>query len=119
MAMTMKMDPNMGKTDRWLRGILGGLMLVNGLRHRGSMMRRLESVIGGAFFIYGLTGFDPLLKYFGASTIPGAENNALNMMKQALPGQGINPMLTEQASPRKKTKGVDSSRTVSKSFAVG
>jgi hypothetical protein len=101
MAVT-QITPNMGRTDRIVRGTLGGWMLLNGLAHLagGGWWRRIESLVGGAFLVYGITGFDPLLKRFGASTIPGTENNIMNQIKHAAPGQGINPMLTQQAVPQ-------------------
>ena len=97
----MNMTQNMGKTDRMVRGMMGGAMLLDGLMHIGnSTGRRVETLIGGAFLFYGATGFDPLLKAFGVSTIPGTENNLMNRLKQATPGQGVNPMMTQQAVPQ-------------------
>jgi hypothetical protein len=80
---------NMGKTDRLVRSVLGSWLFMNGMRHRtgGGWFRRMESLVGGAFVVYGLTGFDPLLKLFGASTIPGADDHILNRMKKTVPGQ--------------------------------
>ena len=119
MAMTIT-PVNMGTTDRIVRGIMGGLMLWNGLTHiQDSMGRKIESVIGGAFLIYGLTGFDPLLKAFGVSTIAGTENNLLNVAKQSAPGQGINPILTQQSVPQKETLGMGTDQTLADATAIG
>lgn len=115
----MQMTPNMGVTDRIVRGILGGLMLFNGATHmRKSPARVVEAGVGGAFLLYGITGFDPLLKMFGASTISGAKDNILHRMKQAAPGQGINPMLTQQAIPQKTTRGINPKETAASSTAI-
>jgi hypothetical protein len=119
MAMTTTFKPNMGTADRLVRGALGGLLLVNGITHfKHSAPRRWETLIGGAFLIYGLTGFDPLLKLFGASTIPKAKNNILNLLKQTAPGQGINPILTQQALPKRPTLGIDPDIPVSEAFSI-
>lgn len=99
------LTPNMGPIDRIVRGTLGGLLFINGLSHlNNSRIRPLETLVGGAFLTYGLTGFDPLLKKLGASTIGGDEKNILNRLKQAMPGQGINPMLSQQPEPRRTSR---------------
>lgn len=103
--MAAKLEPNMGPTDRVLRSLAGSAMLLNGLSHFGnSPIRKLETAIGGAFLVYGLSGFDPLLKAWGASTLPGAENNLWNHIRSAMPGQGIRPILTQRVQPRKPMK---------------
>jgi hypothetical protein len=95
MAMTAA-PINMGTTDRIVRGIMGGLMLWNGLNHlRYSGFRKLETLVGGAFLVYGITGFDPLLQAFGVSTIPGNENNVLKVAKEKAANQGITQQQTE------------------------
>ena len=117
--MAVKYAKNMGSADRITRGALGGLMLLNGLTHlNGGFFRRLETLVGGAFLVYGLTGFDPLLKAYGASTIPGAEDNVLHQLKRMAPGNGINPMLTQQASPQKNTRGMRAGQTIKEATAV-
>ncbi len=116
----MDANQNMGATDRLIRGGLGGLMLMNGLPHLigGSMLRRLETLVGGAFLFYGITGYDPLLKAFGASTIPGAENNIMHQLKQAAPGQGINPMMTQQAVPQQNIAQSTGGQTLADEMAI-
>lgn len=115
----MQMTQNMGINDRIVRGTLGSLMLANGLMHlRHSPIRWVETVIGGAFTFYGLTGFDPLLKWLGVSTIPGSENHILHVAKQVAPGQGINPMQTQQAVPKQATRGADSEQSVSDAMTI-
>jgi hypothetical protein len=119
MAMTPTMTPNMGVADRLARGSLGGLLLVNGITHfQNSIFRRWETLLGGAFLVYGLTGFDPLLKFFGASTIPNAENNVLNMIQQIKPGQGMHPQQTEQAIPKQPTRGINTTLTLSEALMI-
>lgn len=117
----MHLNNNMGKADRILRGVLGGVMLLDGMSHRHgavAMLRRLEALTGSAFVLYGLTGFDPLLKMFGASTVPGAENNILNLAKQAAPGQGINPMLTQQPLPKKPVRGINPEKPIADALVI-
>ena len=93
---------NMGPTDRVVRGVMGAAMLWNGLQYFGnSPGRKIETFMGGAFLVYGLTGFDPLLKAFGATTIGGRENNVLNRFRAMLPGPGIKPALTDYVKPKK------------------
>jgi hypothetical protein len=92
----------MGPLDRIIRGVLGSTLLVRGLSNGlGSRWGRFETLLGGAFIVYSATGMDPLLKVFGASTRMGAENNVLNLVRQALPGQGTNPKTLGQAVPQK------------------
>lgn len=106
MAMTAT-PVNMGQTDRIVRGIMGGLMLWNGLNNFGlSGIRKLETLVGGAFLFYGITGFDPLLKAFGVSTIPGQENNVMNAAKQAAPSQDVNPMQTQEPGAETENIGM-------------
>lgn len=115
----MKITKNMGGTDRIVRGVLGGLILLNGiLNENKSPLKEIEIGIGGAFFLYGLTGFDPLLKAFGASTIPDAENNILHQVRQMTPGKGINPMLTQQAIPRRKVQGINTKKKFADSLVI-
>jgi hypothetical protein len=77
-------------------------MLLDAIRQdRKISWRLLETMTGSAFLIYGITGFDPLLKKLKLSTMPHSKNNLLSVLKQAAPGQGINPMLTQQAVPGK------------------
>lgn len=102
----MAVMKNMGKADRVLRSLLGFLLLLDGLTHfRKGTLRPLEVMTGGAFLVYGVTGFDPLLKRFGVSTIPGTADSLFNLLRQFAPGQGINPILTQQASPRHSANG--------------
>src|SRR5262249_43813034 len=94
---------NMGKTHRFLRGSIGFFLLSSSvMRKQKTFWSLLSGLWGGTLLISGFVGFDPLLKKLGASTIPGAENNIGNLLKQALPGQGINPILTQQAVPQGK-----------------
>jgi uncharacterized membrane protein len=118
MAMTAT-PVNMGTTDRVVRGIMGGLMLLNGLANmKHSAFRKIETLVGGAFLVYGITGFDPLLKAFGVSTIPGRENNLLNVAKQAAPGQGINPIATQQSVPQTETRGMSDEQSIADATAI-
>jgi uncharacterized membrane protein len=120
MAIVASLDhQNMGPADRVVRSTLGGAMLVNGLKHLDhSWLRRLETGIGGLFLLYGVTGFDPLLKALGVSTVPGAEDNVLNQLKQVAPGQGINPMLTQQPLPRNVTRKSNIDETIADSMII-
>jgi hypothetical protein len=92
---------NMGPTDRSIRGVLGLIMLAMGLfgSHR-NLWSGLGVGVGAAFLIYGITGYDPLLKLFGASTRKEADNHLINLAKQALPGHGDKPMTVQQPMPR-------------------
>ena len=75
---------NMGKIDRVVRTVAGAIMFFHGM-NRKSMLGKLETTIGGAFLYYGFTGRDPLLEMFDASTVPGAENNVVKLIKKAVP----------------------------------
>lgn len=118
--MALQLQQNMGITDRVVRGLLGSVMLVNGLRHLGnSKVRKVEAAVGGAFLTYGITGFDPLLSAFGATTIAGTENNVFNQLRAALPGQGIKPALTQFVKPKKQVKPFNERTTLSEALSIG
>lgn len=117
--MTLTRQKNMGKMDRIVRGTLGAVLLLNGLRNLGnSPLRKIETLIGGAFFAYGVSGFDPLLSAYGASTIPGRENSLWNLFRQALPGQGIKPTLTQYVLPKGDIKRFNENTTIAEALAV-
>jgi hypothetical protein len=98
--MAIKLKPNMGIADRLFRGALGVFMLLNGIRAGGKLpWKAPEILLGSLFVVYGVTGVDPLLRRLNLSTIPRASNNLFSLVKQAAPGQGINPMLTQQPVP--------------------
>lgn len=116
----MAIKRNMGKKDRFTRGMMGAYLLAGSLLDRKRFMpiRVAQAGLGGALLIYGITGFDPFLKLFGASTLSGAEDNVINQLKQIFPGQGINPALTQQAVPQKKTYGINLAKTIADSLAI-
>lgn len=118
--MAVQLQQNMGTADRVIRGVVGTFLLANGLQHIGnSPLRKVEASVGGAFLAYGITGFDPLLSAFGATTIPGNELNVLNLARHALPGQGIKPSLTENVKPRKPLKSYKNNVPLSEALAIG
>lgn len=100
MAMALKSWQNMGIGDRLVRGTLGTLLVTHSMR-QPTFFRRWEAILGGALLFQAVGGMDPLLSLFGVSTRRGAENNIMNVAKQALPGQGIPPKQTEQSVPAK------------------
>jgi len=102
--MKFSLSKNMGIADRSIRGVAGFVMLMDGILHPTSSLRQVESLVGGAFLLYALTGYDPLLALTGASTQAGKENNVLHQIKAALPGQGIQPVLTQNVLPRVAVK---------------
>jgi hypothetical protein len=117
--MAAMIQQNMGTMDRIVRGVMGSAMLLNGLRHLGhSPVRKIESGIGGAFLVYGLTGFDPLLAAFGANTRPGSETNVWNLIRHALPGQGIKPSLTQYVAPQKPMRPFEENISVSEALVI-
>jgi uncharacterized membrane protein len=104
--MAKRLEQNMGPLDRGVRGGMGAFLLLAGLlmpNKQSGIIRtiaRIEMALGGAFLLYGVTGFDPLLAAAGATTRKNDENFVVKKMKQALPGQGIHPMSTQQAAPQ-------------------
>ncbi len=118
--MAIQPQPNMGITDRMVRGTLGSALLLNGLRHIGdSRVRQMEALIGGAFLAYGVTGFDPLLAALRVNTIAGTETNVFNMIRHSMPGQGIRPILTQYVSPKKPLRPFDESIPLAQALSIG
>jgi len=109
---------NMGTVDRIIRSLIGGALIANGIINAHSLSGMLKAFAGGAFIINGISGFDPLLKASGSSTIPGAEDNIINKIKMRSPGQGINPILTQQAIPKKRTPRIKFQKTFASSTAI-
>lgn len=113
------LEVNMGQNDRLIRGALGAVMFLNGvMQPRSNALTRFLSGVGGAFLLYGVTGFDPLLRLFGVSSIPGRNNNVMNKLKKSAPGHGINPILTEQAVPRNHSHTYPHDATVSEALSI-
>lgn len=114
----ISLDHNLGTLDRILRGSIGLALLFQGFKSQGGWGRWL--IFGSSLFLIpGLTGTDPLMKRLGVSTKMGVENNILNLMKQARPGHGIKPLLTEQATPIGLTRWVKTGETLAASLAIG
>jgi hypothetical protein len=112
-------NPNMGPIDRLIRGALGGWMVVNGLAGFGrSPVRRAQTLLGVAWLSGSLLGRDPLFKLFGLSSVQGREDFLLNQLRQAAPGQGINPMLTQQPTPQHSTRGVGAEQSVAEATRI-
>lgn len=82
----MTVSKNIGSMDRVIRGITGLWMVMDGLKHKGSAVRQMEVFAGGALIANAFTGHCAMLSAFGASTIPGTEDNVLNRLKTTLPG---------------------------------
>ena len=74
--------------DRLMRGILGGALIVWGLSaKKGGRLRTLA----GASLVAG--------------SVMGTNNSVLGMIKSFMPGPGINPRETDQASPQQRKTG--------------
>jgi hypothetical protein len=118
--MAMQLQQNMGTADRLIRGLLGSTMMLNGLFNLGSSpLRKIEAGLGGLFLFYGISGVDPLLSVFGATTIPGSEGSILNRMKHALPGPGIQPQLTQDVFPKKTLKPLQAGQPLNRALSIG
>lgn len=86
-------DQNMGLMDRIVRAAIGGALLMNYLNETTgapektqkkeiSAWTRFSGLLGGAFVIYGLTGWDPLFSLLKTSSHPGDEHNMANLGKE-------------------------------------
>jgi hypothetical protein len=96
--MALNRNFNNNGMERFIRGMAGLLMVVDGLSHR----RKFEVGIGAALFLYGITGSNSLMNIMRRFNLWGPGDSLVNLFKQVIPGQGINPILTQQASPKKK-----------------
>lgn len=95
--------PNMGGMDRLIRVTVGSMFLYALLSNLTSPRNLLKSLLlgGGSLMLYsGIKGQDPVMKALGVSTIPGAQDNIINQLKQVKPGPGVPPLQTEQAIPQ-------------------
>lgn len=80
----MKPEQNMGLMDRIVRSALGGAMLMWTMnKEQTSAFDKAIGVVGGAFLVYGLTGWDPLLQAFDSTTKAGDDRNVLNKAKNS------------------------------------
>lgn len=101
--MSITKTKNMGNIDRIVRTALGSLILLKGLITH----KKFETRLGAAFVICGLTGYDPLLKLFGTSTIIGAKDNLMHKFKQSVPEKSINQRFVVQTKPKNNIKAIN------------
>lgn len=80
----LNLPQNMGQMDRIIRSAIGGALLMNGLARSASLLCRIGALIGGAFIIYGVTGYDPLLQATDTTTLPEDNNNLIRKTKNQL-----------------------------------
>jgi hypothetical protein len=107
---------NLGSIDRIIRGLLGTMILQNALSSRMFKLWKMATAVG---LIYtALKGMCPIMKELGISTVPGQENNLLNQLKQAFPGQGINPIQTEQPKPQNNSQAVNKEKPLAKALVI-
>jgi hypothetical protein len=118
MAMAINRKRNMGFPDRAVRGVLGSLLLLHACRRRTRFLRRWEGVIGGVLLVNGLSGFDPLLAALRMTTLPGDDINVLNLAKQALPGHGDKPISVAQPVPKRVPRQQDFRWTMAQALAI-
>jgi hypothetical protein len=85
-------EQNMGIMDRIVRGAIGGMLVMNFIHsltdreepEEVDTLSRIGGIVGGAFIIYGLTGWDPLLKLFNTNTQPGNMQNLMNRTRRMM-----------------------------------
>ncbi len=116
---TASFHQNVGGLDRLIRGGLGAtLILHQGMTRQNDFWKGARLLLGALLFIPSITGHDPLLKQFGASTRFEDENFILNILKKAKPGHGINPKLTEQPCPHIAFKPQEKQNTLCSMLAI-
>lgn len=91
----MALSKNIGNMDRLIRGVVGLMLVMDGLKHKSSLGRQLETLAGGALIANALTGHCSMLSALKASTVPGKDNNILEQVKAKLPNQEKSHKLTE------------------------
>ena len=67
------------------------------------------AILGGFLFASGALALHKLLC---------SKNSIWHQLEQMLPGKGINPMLTQQAVPQKKTKEINKEKTLADALAI-
>ena len=112
------MPQNIGTLDRVLRGLVGMWMIMTGIGRLFTVFGMIQVVSGICLTTSAATGRCAMMKWMNASTIPGQSNNVLNQLKQALPGQGTNPIQTQQASPMRETRRINPDEPAADAFAI-
>jgi uncharacterized membrane protein len=107
----MAISKNVGSIDRIIRGIAGVWMVMDGLKHKGSVVRQMEVFTGGSLIANALTGHCAMLSAFGVSTIPGKEDNLIDQLKAALPG---NPILVQDFGPATEFPSLETEESMNK-----
>jgi hypothetical protein len=109
---------NVGVIDRLIRGGLGGILILQGMSRQNNLWKGAGLIMGALLSIPSITGHDPLMKQFGASTRLEDENFIFNLIKKAKPGHGIQPILTVQPSPHHAFKPLEKQNTLSGMLAI-
>ena len=112
---------NLGGADRLLRTGLGAFLLWNGASSRregGTLWATMQGVLGAVLLYDGLSGTDPLLRGLGASTVPGSENYLPRVIRLKAPGQGINPILTQQPIPKRLNRRSNPELPLAQALAI-
>ncbi|MFA6106622.1 MAG: DUF2892 domain-containing protein [Patescibacteria group bacterium] len=64
----MNMEKNVGKTDRWIRGILGIALIIIGFSMTGGTLMYVLGAVGAISLLTAIFGFCPAYKVLGIST---------------------------------------------------
>jgi uncharacterized membrane protein len=112
-------QPNVGSVDRVIRGILGTWLVMTSLNRLFSVAGILQAASGYGLLASAATGQCAMMRRMHAFTIPGQSNSLMNQLKQAMPGQGINPIQTQQASPKKDTRQTNPDEPLANAYAIG
>ena len=110
--------PNVGLVDRVIRGVLGTWLVMTSVGRLFSIAGILQFISGFCLVTSATTGQCSMMRWMNASTIPGQNNNLLNQFKQAMPGQGINPIQTQQAKPQRETRQINPNEPMADAYAI-
>jgi hypothetical protein len=97
---------NVNNPNRTLHMILGGLCLFWGLT--ASKGGRLRTLAGTSLIACGVMDIDPMKASSEVINKVGTKDNLFNIVKSFMPGQGMNPRDTDQASPQKRENSKNS-----------
>lgn len=69
---------NVGRAERWLSAVVGGALMVVGLK-RGARQGWLPAVVGGSLFYRGVSGHSPLYRALGIDTSDTRPRSAVSV----------------------------------------
>ena len=79
-----ELHQNMGTTDRVIRAAIGTALVMNWVtKDKPSLVCKIGGIIGSAFLVYGVSGWDPVLHALRTNTYSHDTENVVNKLRSA------------------------------------